>query len=830
MSKIYTNGLRSLNIQEIKENFENRPKEIKVLSLDCFDTLLWRTVASPTDVFADLQCHPLFLRYGISENSRRLAEREARNTHLCVHGQTEINIHEIYEQLLPQVRKEVIDEFVNLEIEAEKKYLFPYIPMFDLLQKARASGLKTIVVSDMYIHEHQLEDLIKTAAMKLGIDPHIDHYFVSSKYRTTKRLNLFHKVSEKIGLPPQAILHYGDNKGADCDGAIENGVHGFHFNRFTPLLEDTLQQSVFMQKLLLKDHGETEPIRSSIHAALSLLPPTSNTLEKLGWYQLGPLLCQYSYWLNEKIEELKKNGKKIKLAFMMRDGHLPMKVHQSLLSQSLVSKEVTPLSISVSRFATVALNFSSIQKIKKFIQSNQFKLSREELIYQLLGGNKKAIEKIEIDAKNELTWEEFTLQITQRKNINIIVSESIIHKENFVKYIAKEVRLQKGETLVLADLGYAGTIQDQITGIIEEEFGAEVQGMYLILKESANAPQAKFGFIDYRQLTTNSVNLLLSQIQTLEQFAVNDNGSLLEYATGGIALCGKNHLDTQQIKYKKDIQSITLDFARTHARQLFKLWRVFGYSSSESAGLLARFTIKPTASEIQLYKNFVHDVNNGTNKGRWISNLALTKSLIDRNTAASFDSDTHKMVSIDLNVLQPADAYLNLMQKRLGHKIQSVEFIDETIELLAIVIDDKDYKEITVPCIKTHDGYKLALVSNIQKIKSVGIRFGSLYSWVQIQEICTAVQHRVLTDPHWLPVVDLKSSSKVEGGKLHGKDLVNFADASGFFYIDLQKNKIQDVNANCLVIVFRDIAPQLPEISRSYGGEIKASKEILANV
>ena len=48
------------------------PPEIRCLSLDCFDTLLWRNVHAPIDVFADL---PL---PGGAVESRIWAERKAR--------------------------------------------------------------------------------------------------------------------------------------------------------------------------------------------------------------------------------------------------------------------------------------------------------------------------------------------------------------------------------------------------------------------------------------------------------------------------------------------------------------------------------------------------------------------------------------------------------------------------------------------------------------------------------------------------------------------------------------------------------------------------------
>src|SRR4051794_1925824 len=51
---------------------------VKVLSLDCFDTLLWRKVAAPTDVFYALAASEPFRRVGLSAAMRISAEGQAR--------------------------------------------------------------------------------------------------------------------------------------------------------------------------------------------------------------------------------------------------------------------------------------------------------------------------------------------------------------------------------------------------------------------------------------------------------------------------------------------------------------------------------------------------------------------------------------------------------------------------------------------------------------------------------------------------------------------------------------------------------------------------------
>ena len=45
----------SVSAQHIPSLLDRAPPGVTVLSLDCFDTLLWRNAQAPSDVFAELE-------------------------------------------------------------------------------------------------------------------------------------------------------------------------------------------------------------------------------------------------------------------------------------------------------------------------------------------------------------------------------------------------------------------------------------------------------------------------------------------------------------------------------------------------------------------------------------------------------------------------------------------------------------------------------------------------------------------------------------------------------------------------------------------------------
>ena len=67
-----------VSASELLAAFEALAPRLRVLSLDCFDTLLWRDTATPTDVFYDLQETPAFKALGYNAKLRVSSELAAR--------------------------------------------------------------------------------------------------------------------------------------------------------------------------------------------------------------------------------------------------------------------------------------------------------------------------------------------------------------------------------------------------------------------------------------------------------------------------------------------------------------------------------------------------------------------------------------------------------------------------------------------------------------------------------------------------------------------------------------------------------------------------------
>ena len=99
---------------------EKAERNSPVLSLDMFDTLVYRTVQKPKDLFF-LTGELLQKQNAITINSyvfakyREEAEKKAREDALRERGTTEVSLRDIYQQLS-------LKKYINLELKSSNRY------------------------------------------------------------------------------------------------------------------------------------------------------------------------------------------------------------------------------------------------------------------------------------------------------------------------------------------------------------------------------------------------------------------------------------------------------------------------------------------------------------------------------------------------------------------------------------------------------------------------------------------------------------------------------------------------------------------------------------
>lgn len=178
-----------------------------LISFDVFDTLLFRKVKKPTDVFGILQ-----EKNGIPNfaESRIRAEEQARKNTDKVNR--EIDLRDIYTELS---REHSVDIAVMMEDEfdEEQSQCYANPVMLEIVRCLKEKQKRVIAVSDMYLGEERIRKLLD----KNGYHG-VDRVYVSCDRGAGKgNGQLFKRVNEWEGRPDRKI-HIGDNSFADVRG------------------------------------------------------------------------------------------------------------------------------------------------------------------------------------------------------------------------------------------------------------------------------------------------------------------------------------------------------------------------------------------------------------------------------------------------------------------------------------------------------------------------------------------------------------------------------------------------------------------------------------
>ncbi len=200
-----------------------------VISFDIFDTLIYRMVDKPSDVFEIIQEKSDLKDFKRNRiNAEVLARKEKSKN-----GMDEVSLDEIYEMYektyafdFTTSHKE-LSMVKELEIATELEITYPNFNALKVynriisLRDAKYGKLeRVIIVSDMYLPESGIAKILE----KAGFNGY-DNLFLSCDYNATKKCgNLFGIVLDEIDKSADSVLHIGDNVFSDYIKAKKYGL------------------------------------------------------------------------------------------------------------------------------------------------------------------------------------------------------------------------------------------------------------------------------------------------------------------------------------------------------------------------------------------------------------------------------------------------------------------------------------------------------------------------------------------------------------------------------------------------------------------------------
>jgi FMN phosphatase YigB (HAD superfamily) len=497
------------------EEVLNAHPGITVLTVDFFDTMVTRSVAQPTHVFAVVE-QELVAEHGArwkgAAAQRVRAEHQARVVAAETDSLRDITIDEIAEQLAEAMQLSTTEGelWVSSEKAAEVSLVQPVPAGAAMIEEAIARGIRVIIVSDNYMPAEQLVDMAHAAGY-IWVTP--EHVLVSCEHGGFKHNGVLWKVAlEVAGVPSSQILHIGDDHEADHVQPAKLGIATDIDTRMRRSHRDMHNTSPDVLPL------------SRIEAAQrdAMYDAEWNVAHALGDGLVGMIVAAQVADVMQVLQKREVAG----IHFAARDGWLAHQVWNTLreTNQSLPNASYTAFSRSV--IWRASLTELTPDNVGRFIGEDEvLTIARlERRVGCSLSSLYRRDEAIDAQASRAVLLE----------NDRQVVAASQQLRQRVLGYFEHQGLLKPGHHIVV-DLGWTGsTIADMADLISDATNGAttieaRLTGMYWdATPNRMRVSMHGYAMTEFESLDNNL--RLLGVIKLLEALVTAPHGSVVDFA------------------------------------------------------------------------------------------------------------------------------------------------------------------------------------------------------------------------------------------------------------------------------------------------------------
>ncbi len=340
-------------LRDLHARLEAQADQLRVVSFDFFDTLVWRLCAEPSDLFIEVGrrlAEAGLFRAPMSPEEfhavRTAADDAARRLAMGRGQSSEITLAIVYQELGAVLTDPAAG--CQIEFETERHFCFVNPSMAGFVQHVRSLGLKAAVISDTYFTRNQLCQLL----VDNGLDPSIfDHIFVSSEAGCAKwDGRLFLKACAHFEIHPNELLHLGDNERADVQMARQAGAEAVHYRKATRREAETFER----ERALATSKRRPAASVNALRALSARLARDGDDAFRDGAFVFGPVLSLYADWC---VRRFQAAGARTVLA-LMREGDLLGELVANAARAAAVDLRIVPC--FVSRLSTARASISEV--------------------------------------------------------------------------------------------------------------------------------------------------------------------------------------------------------------------------------------------------------------------------------------------------------------------------------------------------------------------------------------------------------------------------------------------------------------------------------------
>lgn len=479
--------------------------------------------------------------------------------------------------------------------------------------------------------------------------------------------------------------------------------------------------------------------------------------------------------------------------------------------------------IEISRFTATAASFTDAAAVIEHLEGEVACTDLAAIAKQLLFTRDETTSILrKLPAKGGAAA--FVKAVRNPANIQKILSRSRAFAERLTNHVVKTASPAPGDTLMLIDLGYNGTVQDKVEPLLRVALRVEVVGRYLLLREQKIRRFDKKGLFDGGHYGSTTLEAFCANVAVVEQLCTAPQGSVVDYDAGGQPVRTGNSIKARQSTVRERVQDGAVRYTATRDSAFVRAPVSDGPETRRqaAAAILGRLMFLPLPAELEVLARFEHDVNLGTDGTVRLFDADVASAGLKRRGLFYMKGADRMYLPAELRGQGLPASLALLTQHRFGLDLKYADFCDRAIALPIIVADGTDIIAQEVQAHQTHDGYFMAAIPIGACRFAIGIQFGRLYDWVQVESTQFTPVRTFLSEKGASAGEVIDARPSLEGIEQVAPHLMRCADEAAFMMVPPPASPKRE--PMMLIVVFRPIAERQtssasnrPEISVGTG-------------
>lgn len=619
----------------------------QALSLDVFDTLLWRRVPEPADIFRQvgeaLKAQGLLLGWvqgAQFSELRAAAEKEARAQAEARTGSREILLSDIYGALPAHIWQsaEAPTKACKVEVATESAAMLLDHDVASLLDVAKGNGVRVVLSSDTYFTREQLVGFLTAAGLAQERIP--ETLYISNEQGRPKWRDLFDHVLTDLAIAPDALVHVGDNVDADVTPCVARGISHVFYDRWSSLPRTRKRElpSQVAQRADWVARGGDCGLTGLRSRLVQRSPDTLEDSHRAYWTYgattLAPLFTAYASW----VQSVAGQQPGISIYGLMREGRFLAKLVGSVAKAT--GQDVQPGEVWLSRRAVVraALWPDDLSLLPQAVSycpgpSSDDVLAQLGLTRADLAGVFQDPNLFDIHAAGGMTA--FLTGVSQSAELQKkLTAYSEKRRQRLLSYLDGVLDTVNDSHAILLDLGYAGTIQSVLQKILRNEGSTrKVSGLYFALntkgRDNVLAGVNLRALVDENGYGSTLTRLLERTPDILEHACMCPEGSLDDFTDDGQPELLPSQRPASQIAQMEAMQDGILAGADAIITTLGK--ECVGTSAflDHASEIVKQAMLYPTDEEVATIGSWLHEANFDLADQRALADLRVDPAQIE---------------------------------------------------------------------------------------------------------------------------------------------------------------------------------------------------------